>query len=168
METFQSLVTIAPWTFIMQIANLFILAAGIKHFLFKPVQKILAQRAQEVGDTYAAAEQAKESAQAMRTEYEQRLEQAKDEATDIVKTATARAQTRADETVNAARTEAAALKVKATKEIESERQKAAGELKNDISELALGLAGKIVDKEIDGKAHQGLIDDFISHVGDAS
>jgi F-type H+-transporting ATPase subunit b len=168
MPSFQSLVTIAPWPFIFQICNLFILAAALKHFLFKPVQKILAQRAQEVGDTYAAAEQAKESAEAMRTEYEERLASAKEEAATLVKTADARANARAEETVNAARTEAAAIKAKAEKEIENERKRAAGELKNDISTLALSLAGKVVEREIDPTAHKELIDEFIDRVGDAS
>ncbi len=70
--------------------------------------------------------------------------------------------------MNAARAEAAAIKSKADAEIESERRRAAGELKNDISELALELAGRVVEKEIDPKVHRGMIDDFISRVGDAS
>ena len=36
MEQFQSLVTVAPWTFIATICNLFILMALVKKFLFKP------------------------------------------------------------------------------------------------------------------------------------
>lgn len=70
--------------------------------------------------------------------------------------------------MSAARAEAAALKSKADAEIESERRKAAGELKNDISELALDIAGRVVEKEIDPETHKELIDDFISRVGDAS
>ena len=73
-----------------------------------------------------------------------------------------------EELVSAARAEAAALKSKADAEIESERRKAAGELKNDISELALDIAGRVVEKEIDPETHKELIDDFISRVGDAS
>jgi F-type H+-transporting ATPase subunit b len=104
----------------------------------------------------------------MRTEYEERLASAKEEAATLVKTADARANARAEETVNAARTEAAAIKAKAEKEIENERKRAAGELKNDISTLALSLAGKVVEREIDPTAHKELIDEFIDRVGDAS
>ena len=68
--------------------------------------------------------------------------------------------------VNAARAEAAALKTKADAEIEAQRKKAAGELKNDISDMALAIAGKVVGKELDGKTHQNLIDGFIAEVGD--
>lgn len=166
MKEFQDLVTLAPWTFIFQICNLLILTAGVKHFLFKPVQNVLQKRKEQVEDTYANAEKAEGEALAMKEECEKRLSGARDEASEIVKTATVRATARTEEMMTAARAEVAALKTKADQEIESERRKAAGELKNDISELVLNIAGLVVEKEIDPAVHKDLIDDFISHVGD--
>ena len=157
MKQFQDLVTLAPWTFIFQICNLLILTAGVKHFLFKPVQQILAKRKEEIEASYTEAEKAEGDAQAMKEEYETRLASAKEEAAEIVKSATARANARGEELVS-----------KGDAEIESERRKAAGELKNDISQLALDIAGRVVEKEIDPETHKELIDDFISRVGDAS
>ena len=168
MEQCQSLVTVAPWTFIATICNLFILMALVKKFLFKPVQKVLAQRAQEVADTYEKAESAQKDAQELKAEYEQRLQSAKQEAGEIVKTATETAARRGEAMVNEARSEAAALKTKAEAEIAAERKKAAGALKNDISSMALAIAGKVVEKELDEGAHKALIDGFISEMGDAS
>lgn len=166
MKEFQDLVTLAPWTFIFQICNLLILTAGVKHFLFKPVQNVLRQRKEQIEDTYEKAEQAQDEALAMKADCEKRLSGAREEASQIVKTATVRATARTEEMMTAARAEVAALKTKADQEIESERRKAAGELKNDISELVLNIAGLVVEKEIDPSAHKDLIDDFISHVGD--
>ena len=164
----QSLVTMMPWTFIFTICNLLILTAGVKHFLFKPVQAILAKRQAEITATYDEASKAEESAKALQAEYETRLANAKEEASDIVKTATARAAARGEEMINAARGEASALKAKAEEDTASERKKAAGELKNDISGIALEIAGKVVGKELDEKTHKSLIDSFIAGVGDAS
>lgn len=166
MKEFQDLVTLAPWTFIFQICNLLILTAAVKHFLFKPVQNVLAKRKAQVEDTYANAEKAESEALAMREDCEKRLSGAREEASEIVKTATVRATARTEEMMTAARAEVAALKTKADQEIASERRKAAGELKNDISELVLNIAGIVVEKEIDPSVHKDLIDDFISHVGD--
>ena len=168
MEQFQSLVTVMPWTFIFTICNLFILAAALKHFLFKPVQKILDQRAAEVESTYQQAEEARQSAQTMQSEYEERLRGAYEEAGNIVRTANERAAVRTEEMLSEARAEVSAMKAKAEREIENDRKKAAGELKNDISALALDLAGKVVEKEIDAKTHGELIRDFIDRVGDVS
>ena len=64
MKQFQDLVTLAPWTFIFQICNLLILTAGVKHFLFKPVQQILAKRKEEIEASYTEAEKAEGDAQA--------------------------------------------------------------------------------------------------------
>ena len=166
MKEFQDLVTLAPWTFIFQICNLLILTAGVKHFLFEPVQKVLAKRKEQIEDTYEKAEKAEGEALAMKEDCEKRLSDAREEASQIVKTATVRATARTEEMMTAARAEVAALKTKADQEIESERRKAAGELKNDISELVLNIAGLVVEKEIDDTVHKDLIDDFIRHVGD--
>lgn len=164
----QSLVTVAPWSFIFTLVNLLILTLGVKHFLFKPVQNILAKRQAEIEKTYENADLAQKEAQELRTEYESRLENAKNEAIELVKTATQRAQSRSDEMLSTAKAEAAALKEKAAADIERDRKNAAGALKNDISAIALDIAGKVVDKEIDAKAHKELIDRFIENVGDAS
>ena len=67
-----------------------------------------------------------------------------------------------------AQREAAALKRRAEQDIETERKKAALELKGDISELALTLAGKVVEKELDPSTQQDLIDGFLDDLGDLS
>ena len=67
-----------------------------------------------------------------------------------------------------AQKEAAALKRRAEQDIETERKKAAMELKGDISLLALALAGKVVEKELDASTQQSLIDGFLDDLGDLS
>lgn len=166
MKEFQELVAVAPWTLIFQICNLLILTFGVKKLLFQPVRKIMAQRREQIDDTYAQAEKAQGEAQALKAECESRLSGAREEASQIVKTATERATARSEELIGAAKAEVAALKTKADAEIESERRKAASELKGEISEIVVNLAGLVVEKEIDADTHKDLIDDFISHVGD--
>ena len=61
-----------------------------------------------------------------------------------------------------------AIKRRAEQDIETERKKAALELKGDISALALELAGKVVEKELDVSTQQSLIDGFIGDLGDLS
>ena len=43
-KTTQDLVTLVPWTFIIQICNLFLQVFLIKKFLFKPINEILEKR----------------------------------------------------------------------------------------------------------------------------
>ena len=69
------------------------------------------------------------------------------------------AQGRADELVQEAQAEA---------DIAQERKKAINEVKNEIGGLAMDIAGKVVEKEINEEDHKKLIDQFIQNVGEAS
>ncbi|MEG0178390.1 MAG: F0F1 ATP synthase subunit B [Oscillospiraceae bacterium] len=161
-------ISLDVWTMIMQIGNLVVLMLLLKKFLLKPIQNIIAKRQAEITKTYDEAADAKAKADEMRAEYETRLSSAKEEASGIVRDATQRASAKAEQLVLEARTEAGAAREKAEAEIARERKNAASELKNDISALALDLAGKVIEKELDPAKHKALIDEFIDHVGDAS
>ena len=62
----------------------------------------------------------------------------------------------------------AALKNKAEKEIAQEKKKAVNEVKGEIGGIAMDIAGKVIEREINEKDHEKLIDEFISNVGEAS
>lgn len=168
MENFQSLVALAPWNIINALINLLILTLGVKHFLFKPVQAILQKRQEQINASYSEASIAMENAKVMEAEYTAHLANAKAEASTIVKDANARAIVHGEEIITSAKAEADHIRIKAHADIITERKNAALALKNDISNIALGIAGKVVEKEIDANTHRALIDEFIENMGDAS
>lgn len=168
MESFQSLVTIAPWTFIFTICNLLILTAIVKKLLFKPVQQVLAKRQTELDGIYDTANKAQTDAETMRGEYETRLRGAEREAGEIVKNATTAAQRRGDEIVNDAKGAAEALRRRTDDELRREKRKAEAELKDEVSGIALDIAQRVVEKEIDPARHEAMIEEFLSGLGDAS
>ena len=49
---------------------------------------------------------------------------------------------------------------------EKERQKVMNEIKNEISNIALLAASKVIEKDIDSNKHKELIDNFIKEVGE--
>ena len=87
MEGFQALVTIVPWNFVAQIANLLITMLLVKKFLFQRVQKILDQRQALCNAQLEEAASAREKAEQAQAQYEEALAQAKAEAGEIVKAA---------------------------------------------------------------------------------
>ena len=107
-------------------------------------------------------------AEALRDEYEKRIADAKAEASDIVKSATRKAQLHGEEIVRDAQSQASRLMEKADAQIEQEKKKAMNELKNEISGIAVDIASKVVEREIDAKDHEALISEFIKGVGEAS
>lgn len=158
--------TIDPVTMIATLINTLILFLVLKHFLFKPVNKILDERKQNVEETYRQADEKLTEAARLESEYTEKLANAKEESAEIVKNATKRAQTRSDEIIAEAKSEASSLIVKANADIEKEKKRAVNQIKDEISDIALAVAEKVVEKEIDPKDHERLIESFISELGE--
>lgn len=146
--------------------NLLILFLVFKHFLFKPVNKILESRKQEVANTYKEADEAKENAKALETEYSEKLANAKEESAEIVKAATRKAQLRSDEIIADAKAEAKAVVDNAHDQIEREKKIAVNQIKDEITDIALSAASAVVEKEINKQDNERLIESFIDGVGD--
>lgn len=163
---YQSLVGLAPWTFIAQICNLLIQAFLFKKFLFNPIRKIIRQRQEQVDKLYDDAAEAEQSARSDRETYEKLLADAKSEAAELVRTATATAQQRGEEIVREAQQEAGQLKEKAQADIAQERKKAVNDAKNEISGIAMEIASKVVEREINEKDHRALVEEFIEKIGE--
>ncbi|MBE5843906.1 MAG: F0F1 ATP synthase subunit B [Butyrivibrio sp.] len=164
----QELVGIVPWTFVAQICNLFIQLWLIKKFLFKPISEVLEKRQKMTDDELKGAREAKEKADAMKKEYENSLSNAQAEAANIVSSAQKEAISKADKIVKDAEDQAAQVKARAEADIEQEKKKAINEAKDTIGGLAMDIAGKVVEKEINENDHKKLIDEFINNVGEAS
>ena len=168
MTGFESFVGIDPWTALFTFCNMMITFAVLKKFLFKPVKKMIDDRQQEIDTMYADADAAKQKAAELEQEYQQHLQSIRDERDTLLREATARAQKREEEIVGEARAEAAALRAVAEADIAQERKKAVNDLKNEIGGIAVDIAGKVVEREINETDHKALIDEFIRNVGDAS
>lgn len=161
----QELVTLVPWTFIIQIINLFIQVFLIKKFLFKPINEILEKRKNLADKTIREAREAQSEADSLKEQYESSLTNAHAEAAQIVSEAQKEAQAKADTLVREAQEEVAGIKARAAADIEQEKKKAINEAKDEIGGLAMDIAGKVVEKEINEADHKKLIDDFIGKVG---
>lgn len=162
----QQFVSLAPWTLIAEICNLLILVALMKKFLFKPVQNILDKRQQEIDGIYAAADADRNSAAEMKEEYTRRLSGARTEADRLVRNAVDEANRKGDEILSSAHVQATHIKQKAEAEIAQERLKAYAELKKDLSGMAVDIAEKMVNREINADDQAALVNEFIRNAGD--
>ncbi len=163
-----SFVTIDFWTMIFTWCNLLIMFLFLRKLLFHPVKNMIDKREQEIADIYKSAHDAKQQAEAMRADYEKRMSDTKEEANEILKAATLKAQTRATEIVEEAQAKATSVLQKADAEIEREKKNAINSLKNEVSGIAVSIASKVIEKDINEKDHEALIEKFIDTVGDAS
>lgn len=164
----QDLVGLIPWTFIAQICNLFIQVYLIKRFLFKPINNMLEKRRALADEQIRAAEKAREEADAIKTEYESNMLEARTKANEILQSAKESASVQSEEMIREATKAAAAIKEKAEKDIAQEKKKAINEVKSEIGSMAMEIAGKVIEREINEKDHTKLIDEFITNVGEIS
>ena len=153
-------------TILGTIINTLILFLVLRHFLFDKVNAVLDSRKTEVAKTYQDADAALSNAKQLESEYTEKLSAAKEESAEIVKNATKKAQSRSDEIIAEARDEARGIVDKANADIEKEKKRAVNQIKDEISDMALSIASRVVSKEIDVKTHEKLIESFIDEIGD--
>ena len=166
MDLYQSLVTVNPVTLIAQICNLFIQLLIVKIFFLDKIKAVLDKRRETAEKQIADAEAAKSEAAAIKQTYEENMRQAKTKADDMILSAQKTAAQRSEEIISQAQKQAAQIKTKAASDIEMEKKKAINEAKNEISELAMAIAGKVVARELNDADQDGMIDRFIEELGD--
>ncbi len=164
-ELTRAFVDLDLWSLFVTICNTLITFLIVKHFLYKPLRNMLAAREQEVRDLYTHAETDRREAEAMKRDYTASIANAKQEAAEIVSSAQKRAEKRAEDIVEQANHEAAAAKQRAEESIEQERKKAMNQMKDEIADLSMMIASKVVEREVNPDDHKRLIDDFIDKVG---
>ena len=163
---YQSLVTVNPVTLIAQICNLFIQLLIVKIFFLDKIKAILDQRREAADKQIAEAEAAKSEANAIKETYEQNMRVAKAKADDLLLSAQKTATLRSEEIISQAQAAAAQIKSKASADIEMEKKKAINDAKDEISGLAMAIAGKVVERELTVADQEQLIDRFLDELGD--
>ncbi len=166
MGEFQSFIGVDFWTAFFVLLNTIVLFLVLKKFLYKPVMRMIESRQKEIDDMYSQADDSRQNAQALKTEYEQKLAEAKQTGEDIVKEAVARGQRREEEILQKAAVDAAAMRDKAQMDIAMEKKKALNDAKNEISGLAIAIAEKVVGREINAQDQNQLVEQFIDELGD--
>ena len=154
------------FTALFTLINTVVLFLVLKHFLFKPVMKMIQDRQQEIDGMYADAGKAKKEAQQMESEYRQKLEDSVQTGERLVKEAVARGQSREEEIIRQANAQADAIRAKASADIAQEKKKAINDAKNEISDLAMAIAGKVVGRALSEADQAALVDRFIEELGE--
>ena len=162
LERFESFIGINPWTALFVLLNFLLLFFVAKKFLFGPVMDMIQSRQKEIDDLYADAEAAKVNANAMEEEYKNRLATAQQTGDNLVKEAMARGKNREEEIIRQANREADAIREKAASDIARDKKKALNDAKDEISAIALEIAGKVVGEAMDGEQQQRLVDKFLA------
>jgi len=163
---FESFIGVNFWTALFVLLNFLLLFFVAKKFLFKPVKNMIDSRQKEIDAMYADAEAAQANANAMEAEYKNRLALAQETGDALVKEAMARGKSREEEILRQANKEADAIREKASQDIAREKKKALNDAKDEISAIALNIAGKVIGETMDTERQHKLVDSFLEELGD--
>ncbi|MBR0156665.1 MAG: F0F1 ATP synthase subunit B [Clostridia bacterium] len=158
-------ISVNIWQILISLANLLILFLLLKKFLYKPVRKMVEAREEAVKDVYRRADEALDSANQDKAEYERKLSTADEECDELIRVAQQNARQRSSAIITEAEDRAAGMIRRAENEIDLERSKAAAGMKQEIAELSVQLAEKLLEREINAEDHRNLIDSFIDGIG---
>ena len=160
-------ISVNIWQILISLANLLILFWLFKKFLYQPLKKVLDQRNAEIDARYSEADEDREQARISKEQWQEKLKGAQTEADAIVSSAVHRAQIRGDKLVERAQEKADQIVNDAENLARLEMKKAEDSMKREIVSVALTLAEKMIEREIDPEDHRDLISSCIDAVGDS-
>lgn len=149
---------LAIFTFIVFL----ILLVVLRKFAWGPIMTALERREHNIAEHISQAERNHEQARQLLAEYEQKLAGAANEVRELLDEARRDAESTKQTILAEARSGAEAEKARALRDIESATDAALESLARKSSELAVELAGKIVQTKLSAEDHARLIQDAVA------
>ena len=151
---------------IFQIVSILILFVALTYILYEPVRKVLEDRRRRIESDVEDAKRKKTEAKEYKAKYEEKLQNVEKETEAILKEARRKAQELENEIITNAKMEAAEITDRAKKEIHLERKKAEDEIKKQMIEMAVLMAGKMITLSLNEEAQMNLIRETLKEMGE--
>ncbi|MBF8808384.1 MAG: F0F1 ATP synthase subunit B [Enterococcus lacertideformus] len=140
----------------------------LKHFAWGPISDILKKREDKIANDLDSAEQSRINSAKMEQEREQQLLASRSDAADIIKNAKESGELSRQNILKDTQEEVARLRSKAQADIMLERDTALNSVKDDVADLSLQIAAKILNKELSPEMHESLINQYIESLGSSN
>ena len=150
--------------FIAQLVNFGLLLVLLRLFAYKPIMKMLDTRANKIKESLEAGDHAKMEAVSAEKEIAKKIEEASASGQQIVGQAVKTAEEVKRRAALDAKKEADAIIAKAQVEIQREKQESMTELRKEVADLAVMVAGKAIGATIDKETQRRLIDNTLKEV----
>ncbi len=148
-------------TFIGQLISFLILLGLLVFFGYKPIRKMLDERAKRLKESMEQAEATKAEYTRAQEEVRKQISQAREEGQALIAQATQMGERVKEEAREKARQEAQALVDKTRVELERERDKAIDDLRREFVDISISAAEKVIKETLDKKRHRRLIEEAL-------
>lgn len=149
-----------PADLIMNLLNIVILFLVVRLLFYKPIKGYIDGRKAKVNSSLAEAEAKNKEAEMLRAEYTGKLADAENEAKRIVADAAEKASAEAKERVSEAQNEAGRIIADAREKAKAEREDILSGMQTEITESAVMIAEKILEREVNDSDTQRIADEF--------
>jgi F-type H+-transporting ATPase subunit b len=147
---------------VAQLINFGILLVILRMVAYKPVMRMLDERAARVRESMETAEHIKEREARTAQEVEERLEEARKEGQTLIAQAQQISARIQEEAREQAQKEGEDLLARARSEIQLERDSAIAYLRGEFAGLTINAAERVIGQSLDRRAHQRLIDEVLA------
>jgi len=147
------------WTWIIFLAAL--------PFMWKvvlgPISNALLERDAQALAAIESAEKANQEAEKVRAEVEVKLGEAQAGAAKLLSEARERAEKREHEIIELAKKEAESLRERAKADIETAKDQALSAIREEVVEISLSAAGKVLERRIDAEDDRRLVRELVTN-----
>jgi len=144
-----------------QIISFLILFGALHMLLYKPILRLLDQRSERIKESLETAERVQQEASESQKRMEKQLQAAREEGQALIAQAREAAERYRGEEMAKATGEIQREREKAQVDIQRERDAALEELRRQFADLAIQAAEKVIERSLDKKAHQELIENVL-------
>ena len=152
----------------IQLINVVLLAALLTWLLYKPVRRFLLKRAEHIASELARAAADMEKADALKADYEKRIDDVELERASVLEAARELAAVKSQQIIDGAKSDAASAKERSDEEIRKERERISDEIRQHIIDVASVMAEKFVAQTLDREARDRLFNETMAELEDIS
>lgn len=161
MGQFESFIGVNFWTALFVLLNTLAIYFVAKKYLFAPVRRMIESRQAEIDGMYESAANAKAQAEELEADYRRKIADAQQTSERMVKEAAQRGLRREEEILREANAQADAILTRAAEDAQLERKQALNDAKNEISAIAVTIAEKVIERELNETDQSALVERFI-------
>ena len=146
----------------------FFLVLAMSYLLFNPARKLLKDRQERISNDIDSAKEDKESAAALKAEYEAKLKEVDKEAEAILSEARQKAVKNQDRLIQEAKEEASRIIKRAQEEAELEKKHVMDDMKQEMITVASLMAQKVMAASINTEIQSTLVDETLKEMGEST
>lgn len=149
-------------TILAHALNIIVLFFTLRFLLYKPVKKFMDERANSYTQREEDVKNSEKSATELKEKYEFQMHDSKNEAEKIILDSRKDANKRAEEIINQASEHSKTIIEQTRKDIVEERANAKIAMREEVADLAIGIANRVLEREVSAEDNKHIIDSFLN------